>query len=242
MNVPVMRGTIRRRVLLNFRADPAVVQAQLPPQFRPQLHQGQAIVGVCLIRLEGIRPALLPFPFGASSENAAHRIAVIWQDKNGETQQGVFIPRRDTSSRLNHFAGGRIFPGQHYLADFSVRDDANKIAFQMKSRDGEVAIHFKGEVAQQLPASSVFDSLNAASTFFERGSLGYSARRASNRLDGLRLETKSWRVEALNISEAFSSYYAKEKLFPKDSITFDHALLMRNIEHEWHAAKELDGD
>lgn len=167
---------------------------------------------------------------------------MTWQGENGQTQQGVFIPRRDTSSRLNHFAGGRVFPGQHHLAAFSVRDDATKIDFQMKSRDGEVAIHFKGEVAQQLPPSSIFDSLSAASAFFERGSLGYSARRQSNRLDGLRLKTKSWRVEALNIGEAFSSYYSDEKLFPRGSVVFDHALLMRNIEHEWHAAKELDGD
>ncbi|MES2463936.1 MAG: hypothetical protein V4671_25480, partial [Armatimonadota bacterium] len=102
MNIPVLKGTIGRRILVNFRADPDVVQAKLPVPFRPKLHKGEAIVGVCLIRLENIRPASCSLPIGFSSENAAHRIAVLWDDNEGKTQEGVFIPRRDTGSLLNH--------------------------------------------------------------------------------------------------------------------------------------------
>ena len=76
MRLPVIRGLIRRRMLVNFRADPATVQRLLPAPFHPKLHAGQAIVGVCLIRLEQIRPAGLPPFLGIASENAAHRFAV----------------------------------------------------------------------------------------------------------------------------------------------------------------------
>ena len=65
-----MSGTIRRRVLLNYRADPQIIQAQLPPQFRPQLHKGHAVVGVCLIRLEkisGRRCCRFPWEFTAKT-------------------------------------------------------------------------------------------------------------------------------------------------------------------------------
>jgi hypothetical protein len=58
-------------------------------------------------------------------------------------------------------------------------------------------------------------------------------------LDGLILKTKQWHVEALTVSEVFSSYYTDETKFPKGSVTYDHALIMRNIEHEWHAAAEM---
>ena len=57
---------------------------------------------------------------GVSSENGAHRIAVEW-DENEQLQEGVFIPRRDTSLRLNTLVGGRLFPGRHYLAKFNVK-------------------------------------------------------------------------------------------------------------------------
>ena len=77
---------------------------------------GRGVAGICLIRLRHIRPRFVPSRFGITSENAAHRIAVVW-DGGGE---GVFIPRRDTSSRLNSLAGGRLFPGVHHRSTFAV--------------------------------------------------------------------------------------------------------------------------
>ncbi|MDQ2688099.1 MAG: DUF2071 domain-containing protein [Armatimonadota bacterium] len=238
MEIPVLKGIIGRRILANYRADPDVVQSQLPPPFRPKLHQGQAIVGVCLIRLENVRPASCPLSFGFSSENAAHRIAVLWDDKNGKTQEGVFIPRRDTDSVLNHLTGGRLFPGQHHLASFDVCATQTEIDFQMRSRDGAVEVRVKGKISTEWPPSSCFATLAEASAFFEAGCLGYSVRCDSQRLDGLLLKTKTWQVQTLDVSEMFSSYYLDEAQFPKGSIAFDHALFMQNIEHEWHAAKE----
>lgn len=238
MNIPVLKGIIRRRILVNFRADPAVVQTTLPSPFRPKLHNGEAVVGICLIRLEQIRPALSPLALGISSENAAHRIAVEWEDE-GQPKEGVFIPRRDTGSPLNHLAGGRVFPGEHHLAHFQVDSTATEIDFKMRSQDGQVEIGVTGKVAPELPATSHFASLTEASQFFERGSLGYSVRHNSPGLDGMLLKTQSWQVEALDVSHVYSNYYADEKLYPAGSVTFDHALLMRDIEHEWHGQPEM---
>ena len=151
MDIPVLKGTIGRRILVNFRADPDVVQSKLPPPFRPKLHKGEALVGVCLIRLENIRPASCSLPIGFSSESAAHRIAVLWDDKDGKTQEGVFIPRRDTGSLLNHITGGRLFPGQHHLASFHVCSTGTDIDFHMHSRDSKVEVRVKGKSTQNCP-------------------------------------------------------------------------------------------
>jgi uncharacterized protein YqjF (DUF2071 family) len=119
-------GLIRRRVLVNFRVDPVVIQRQLPSKFRPKFQNGSAVAGVCLIRLENIRPKLVPKGFGFSSENAAHRIAVTWEDETGP-HEGVYIPRRDTASLINHLAGGRLFPGEHHRARFRVEEHDNDL-------------------------------------------------------------------------------------------------------------------
>src|SRR5262249_12062992 len=110
LQVPIIRGVIDRRILVNFRVDPVVLGKILPSPLRPKLVNGTGIAGVCLIRLKHIRPRGLPAFVGVGSENAAHRIAVKW-DEQGEGREGVFIPRRDTSSWLNKLAGGRLFPG-----------------------------------------------------------------------------------------------------------------------------------
>lgn len=238
MNIPVLKGLIKRRILVNFRADPAIIQATLPEPFRPKLHNGNAVVGICLIRLEQIRPALSPLAVGISSENAAHRIAVEWEEA-GQIKEGVYIPRRDTGSQLNHLAGGRVFPGEHHLADFEVQDTQAAIEFRMKSQDGQVQVEVAGKIVSRLPAASHFTSLEEASAFFEAGSLGYSVRHGAPGLDGMLLKTKKWHVDALEVSQVYSSYYADEKLFPKGSVTFDHALIMRDIEHEWHGQPEM---
>src|SRR5437764_15331583 len=111
MRIPVIRGTIDRRILVNYRVGPKVLEKILPPPFRPKLVNGVGMAGVCLIRLKSIRPRFLPGFVGISSENAAHRIAVEWE-QDGTPHEGVFIRRRDTSSRLNALAGGRLFPGE----------------------------------------------------------------------------------------------------------------------------------
>lgn len=239
MKLPRIQGIIRRRMLVNFRIDPEVIQRQLPSKFRPKLHSGSAIGGICLIRLEQIRPIGLPSFAGLTSENAAHRIAVQWQDGSGAEQEGVFIPRRDTDSILNHAAGGRLFPGEHHQADFHVTNSSDQINFEMKSRDGSVAVQLRGRLAKSLPPSSKFTSLTEASNFFEPGSLGYSATRDQKRLDGIQLKTKTWKLEPLEVEHVHSSYFADETKFPKGSVSFDCALLMRDIEHEWLSVPDL---
>src|ERR1700674_3635491 len=126
MRLPTIAGVIRRRLLLNFRVDPGVMARQLPAPFVPKLHKGFAIAGICLIRLEAIRPKGLPRGLGLSSENAAHRIAVQWQAESG-TEEGVFIPRRDSNSLMNQLAGGRLFPGVHHAARFKVHEAGEAI-------------------------------------------------------------------------------------------------------------------
>src|SRR5687768_18549974 len=100
MRLPTIQGIIHRRILANFRVDPQVMKKQLPSRFTPKLHNGFAVAGICMIRLDHIRPKMMPEFIGISSENAAHRVAVLW-DEDDDTHEGVFISRRDTDSQLN---------------------------------------------------------------------------------------------------------------------------------------------
>jgi hypothetical protein len=238
MRLPHVHGTIRRRLLVNFRIDPDVIQRVLPSRFKPKLHAGKAIAGICLIRLEDIRPRRFPKVVGISSENAAHRVAVEWEE-SGEKREGVYIPRRDTGSLLNHLAGGRIFPGEHHRATFEVDDDGKRIDFKMHSADGVVNVRVAGSTASALPASSSFATVDEASRFFESGSLGYSATAGSKRLDGLVLKTHSWTVQPLAVDDLYSSFFSDTSQFPAGSVAFDCALIIRNIAHEWQAAADL---
>src|SRR5262249_62140713 len=45
MRMPNIKGLIRRRILVNYRVDPAVIQRQLPGSFHPKLQRGYAVAG-----------------------------------------------------------------------------------------------------------------------------------------------------------------------------------------------------
>lgn len=240
LNLPTMHGLIDRRMLVNFRVRPETVVPLLPTFFRPKLIKGWAIAGICLIRLKDIRPRGFGAMFGVSSENAAHRIAVEWNG-HGKTREGVFIPRRDTSSLLQSLVGGKVFPGVHHLADYVVNETEDDFQLQMQSRDDHTFVRLHARRATQLSVSSVFDSLEVASDFFARGSVGYSATAKPNCCDGLELATTSWQVAPLTITAVSSSFFDDRNKFPAGTIEFDSALLMRNIAHEWRSVPQLKG-
>ena len=235
VKLPRIRGIIRRRLLVNFRVDPEVMSRNIPAPFQPKLHNGYAIAGICLIRLEQIRPSLVPFPFGLHSENAAHRIAVCCPN----SEEAVFSPRRDSDSWLNHMAGGLLFPGEHHQARFDVVDDERSVDLKMESLDCSVSVRVSGATATQMPLDSVFASLDDASRFFEAGSLGYSTTRNQERFDAIILQTSDWRVEPFAVSIVSSSYFENAQHFPPGTVTFDHALIMRNVRHQWLSGQDL---
>jgi hypothetical protein len=234
MKIPTIHGFIDRRILINFTADAKVVEQILPTPFRPKLYNDKAIVGICLIRLKNIKPKGLPNFLGISSENGAHRIAVEW-DEDGQVKQGVFIPRRDTSLKFNTIVGGRMFPGRHFLAKFNVSENDGNYHIDFTSSDN-TRISIDAKETKTFDTNSIFKTLQNASDFFEKGEIGYSPNKT--KFDGLKLQAYKWTVKPLDVSNVESSFFDNEKLFPKGSVRFDNALLMTNVEHEWHSVSE----
>jgi len=234
LHLAVMRGVIERRMLVNFRCDPHVAAKLLPPPFRPKLVRDFAMAGICLIRLGNVRPGFMPVIAGFTSENAAHRIAVEWEE-NGVTREGVFIPRRDTSSRLNRLAGGTLFPAVSHAADFRVWESDNRFKLEMRSVDGATFVRVAARVADTVSEGSVFQDMAEASQFFQTGGVGWSARVTAGEFDGVELCCDRWQLEPLAVERVESSFFDDRDLFPPGTATFDSAFLMRNIAHEWRA-------
>ncbi len=238
MKLPTIEGVMDRRVLVNFRIEPDLIARLLPAPFRPQLVQGSAIAGICLIHLQNLRPSGAPAWIGVGSENAAHRVAVEWDD-SGSIRAGVFIPRRDSNSRLNSVLGGRLFPGIHHHAQFHVLEHDDCIDVRMRSRDGVVSVGVRGRKSDDLPADSVFGTVQEASAFFAAGALGLSPSLRHGELEALELDVARWEADALAVEAVYSSFFSDPVRFPPGSAEFDNALLMRGIRHRWHQREPM---
>ena len=242
MFLDTIHGIIDRRVLLNYRLDPNVLKRVLPPPFQPKLFDGYGIGGVCMIRFKELRPRLFPAWLGLGSENAAHRIAVQWQ-QDGEQREGVFIPRRDTNSWFNKTLGGRVFPGIFQRSRFEGTETDSSVSLRIVradgGADGGAEIKFTGHVVDRLPTTSIFPTLEAAAGFFSLGGTGYSATNSEGHYHGMELRSLNWSLSPLGIDEAQSRFFDDSKKFPPGSAELDCVLLMRGIEHEWHSRPDL---
>lgn len=221
-----LAATIERRLLINYRVDPAVVANLLPAGLRPQLIDGSAVAGICLLRLGALRPAWLRPAIGWGAENAAHRIAVMWDDDAG-AHTGVYIPERHTASIFPVLFGGRLMPGVHRRAKFETNETASRFSVGMTSRSTQV--HADVDVADQW-SSSLFATIDDASRFFQNGATGWSPTRDGSSLEGLTLQTTKWAVQPGAARSIQSTYF---EALPSGSAQLDSVLVMRNVPITW---------
>jgi hypothetical protein len=229
---------MKRRLLVNYRVDPGVLASVLPAPFRPALVGGHGVAGICLLRLGAIRPAGLPTVLGLTSENAAHRVAVCRDTVDGPVA-AVYVPRRDTSSRLAALAGGRVFPGWQHLASFQVEECDGRYRVQVQSRDGTVQIVVAARLADRVMPGSIFADLDAASEFFRCLPLSYAATPAEGVLDGVELGTDGWSLRPLHVDEASSTFFDNPIRFPPGTTAVDSAFLMGGLATTWHPQPKL---
>lgn len=230
--LPRITGTIDRRILLNYRAPLSVVAELLPGPFEARSVNGFALIGVCLIRFKSLRPAFLPAAMGISSENAAHRISIVWSDDEG-AHTGVYVTRRDTNSALVKLTGGRVFPGVHGRATFDVEESSDHVAISIADSEG-VLVRLSGKISDDF-SSEVFASHDEASRYFQDDRIGYSPARREQELEGLKLNCHRWETSNLNIDES----YVREFSALSPEIEFDHALIMHGVSHDWSEVPRL---
>ncbi|MCU1471494.1 MAG: hypothetical protein JWQ39_2643 [Glaciihabitans sp.] len=221
-----LRAQVRRRLLISYRVDPAVAQSLIPEQFRPQIVDGSAVAGVCMIGLQSVRPGWLRPRVGFRTENVAHRIAVEW-DENGKTRSGVYIVERHSSALLPVLAGGRLFPGVQKRARFELDETESRFRVSMSAPGTRVSVDVQlgGEWT-----SSLFPSVEAASAFHEQGAVGWSPRRNGLGVEPLELTSKEWVVEPGQVVSLRSSYF---DALPDGAAVLDSVLIMRDLPFFW---------
>ena len=165
-------------------------------------------------------------------------MAVEWDTLDGPIT-GVYVPRRDTSSRLAAMAGGRVFPGWQHLVRFAVDEHDGGYLVEVASLDGTVRVVVSAHVAPEVMAGSVFADVDEASRFLRCAPVGYAATRSEGAFDGVELGTDGWGLCPLHIDVASSSFFDDPARFPPGTATLDSAFLMAGLTTTWHPQPTL---
>jgi hypothetical protein len=150
----------------------------------------------------------------------------------GQPRTGVYVPRRDTSSRITSAAGGTVFPGRYQLARFEVSEPGGEVHIDVTSRDGGTQLTAIAAPAGAL-ASELFATLDDAVDFFRRGVLGFSPAQSTGCLDAVRLHSASWAAKPMTVRHMHSSLFDDITIFPPGTCSLDCALVMRNLPVRW---------
>jgi hypothetical protein len=213
---------MERRLLINYRIEPGVLQAVLPAPFRPSLAHGYGVGSICLLRLTGVRLAgWLPVTSRLRLENAAHRIAVLVDTADGPVPS-VYVPDRYTSSRLATLTRGLLFPRLR-MARFHVEEQDGSCRIMAESQDGTFRTVVTARIAAGWPTDSVFASLDEAAQFFRLAPAGYSATPVRGVFKGVALETTYGDKRPALVDAVASSYFDDPRLFPPGTVTVDSA-------------------
>lgn len=233
-----LEGTIARRILLNYWVDPAVARRLVPEPFEIVTRNGFAVAGICLIRLEEMRPQGFPAAMGIASENMAQRIAVRYPAEENGVQvlrEGVYIWRRDTDSVLAARLGGLLFPGVQRDAEFRVEEAEDGLRVNVMTTDGAADVSFHAGFHADWKWTLLFPRFADVSQFFERGDCGFSCALRSEALEGMRVEALRWEMSPVAVGNLRAAFFEKEEMFPRGSVGFDCGVMMRGIPSRWHA-------
>lgn len=226
-----LASRIERRLLVTTRLDADAARALLPPALEPDLVDGSAVAGVCLIRLGRTRPTWAPGAVGWGAENVAHRVAVRWRD-GGAWRHGVYIPRRHSASRLAVAVGGRLFPGAHRAARFAVAEDADRVHLRIDADD--LRLEVRAEATGSW-TSSLFPTPGDASEFYRRGAVGLSPSRDGRRLEAVTLSAPGWHARPAVVRSLRSDVLEGMGA----GVQVDSALLMQDIDVVWHRGPDV---
>jgi hypothetical protein len=91
MRLPTIQGVYSQAQPRQLSHRPQIMQRHLPSRYQAQVHDGFAVAGICLIRLEHIRPKLMPGIIGSVAKTPH----IVWPS-NGTMVESF---ARESSSR-----------------------------------------------------------------------------------------------------------------------------------------------
>lgn len=220
-----IRGTIRRRLLVNALVDPDEAARHLPAGLRPHVVDGGTVVGCCFLDIDSIRPASLPEIVGTRLRGAAHRVSVEWQDDMRATTVGVYVPIRHTDSVAASALGGRWFPGVHRRAPIALADDGWRIRWSIEPGD-RVADYGARVTASIAPGPTSLPCEPIGGTCLG-SAVGLSPDR-HGALEATRMEPDHRRAQPVEIDDLDSAFLARfSTARPAPSY------LMRDVDVTW---------
>jgi hypothetical protein len=226
--ISVIRGRIRVRHLVLFRADPGAVGPLVPVGMRAVERRGEVLVGVCHTRMEDDRPGWYPLSVG--QDHLTWRIPAELEGARNGSRRCVWVPRRDTSSWFGAHCAGRLSRGRWRLSRFDVDESPGGVTIEVR-RGEELEFLLRAETTDRLRGSTFYDVEEAREHLAKDGPARPPFALAPG-FDHLELEADAWSIEPLQLREVRARPFDDTSLFPAGTLEPDCVLRLSHTGRE----------
>ena len=203
----------------------------VPTPLRPKILQGAAIGAVDWMRLERLRPRLIPGPLGLSMEMCTHMIPAEWDD-NGVRRDVLYVLRRDVQVSGIGRAAGLLLPGHPHPARINAIDEDVHVQVTAASNDGVCQLELGGTMAGEWQGSALFNSGQHLMRVLGNQSGGFLVFDENGSGALIELEAHPELAEPLDVQSQHSSIF-EGGLIPKGAAQPDAAVVLRNLVCLW---------
>jgi uncharacterized protein YqjF (DUF2071 family) len=225
-----MIGTVVRRFLISYPVSPDVLADYLPPDAECATHDGVAWVSACFVRMDDMRPNVLPSFVGTGFNYLIHRTRARLPFPDGKLREAVLVLQPNINRRLLSTFGSLLTGVGFQTRQIQFTEDDDNWRIRMTSK-GELlydATILKSSCSESISSSSQFASAHEADDFLLGVSFGGQWAKGQRKLKLLPETHDPWATQACTCTTHKNQFL---ETLGVDSIETDHAITMTQIPH-----------
>lgn len=225
-----MVGTVVRRFLISYPVVPELLLEHLPPGAECATHDGFAWVSACFVRMDDMRPNLLPGFLGMGFNYLIHRTRARLPFPDGSLREAVLVLQPNINRPLLSTFGS-LLTGvgfQTRTIDFTEDDESWRIRMSCESDLLYDATIVKSSCSESISGESRFTTAKEADEFLLGVSFGGQWIRGQRKLKLLPETHDPWVTQTCTCVTHRNRFL---ETLGADAVEADHSITMTQIPH-----------
>jgi len=225
-----MVGTVVRRFLISYPVSPDVLSDYLPPGAECSTHDGFAWVSACFVRMDDMRPNILPRFVGMGFNYLIFRTRARLPFPDGKLREAVLVLQPNINRRILSSFGSFLTGVGFQTREIDFTDSEDNWRIRMTS-EGELlydATILKSTCSESISSDSRFTTAQEADDFLLGVSFGGQWVKGQRNLKLLPETHDPWATLACTCITHKNQFL---ETLGVDAMEADHAMTMTQIPH-----------
>ncbi len=221
-------------VVLFFSIDKDNTTKLIPYPLELDLHNGNAIFAVAIVKTKNFRPSFLPAWMGMNFNLVGYRFLTTWKKSEGKTMRGLKIIMSQTNQKIMKIVGDKITQYKFNYNPITIKKEDCFVSIKGNGINIKLKIH-EDSSQVPLPSTSIFENWQGARKFAGPLLYTFEINEDKKQLSITEGTRKNWTpkpIEVINCELDFLKQDSIAGLNPMLSAAF----MVKEIPYSWKKA------